>query len=565
METTNFSTVVNAISADRLMDYTSHISKWVRHSGSDDERKAFNYIGDTLQSWGLSVQEYSPVCLVSLPITASLTLIDTDQEFQCITHSFSATSNGIDGELIYIGNGNSSDYEGIDVQGKIVLTEGSGNPEKAHAAEGSGAIGVLNISPREEIREMIVSPVWGSPTPGTVDQLPTLPHVTVNGSSGQIIKNKLSAGSVRVRMSTQVDTCWKPLPVLVTEVTPEQPMDDTFVLLSGHVDSWHYGAIDNGTANATQLETIRVLLQHRDLLKRNVRVAFWSGHSHARYATSAWYVDEHFFEIRDKCVAHVNIDGPGARGATDLTKALTMAESYDLAKEVIRDISGQALDYHRMQRMGDQSLWGTGAASFYVSISSPGPDGTMEWHHTPLDTMDYIDPEILKLDGMILAGTVYRLASDSLLPLNQARVVHELQTAIADIIAISDGQFDLTMVENDIKILAALVDRLYEHGKTLISASDIVKFNSVIMQLGTYLMTVNYTTMGPYEQDLALDGPGSLPGLRPATYLPRHASNAPERFLLETQLRRQRNRVQDAVQQAQGIVTNYLSNSRLSN
>jgi N-acetylated-alpha-linked acidic dipeptidase len=75
--------------------------------------------------------------------------------------------------------------------------------------------------------------------------------------------------------------------VVVAEVRgriePEQ-----FELVDGHVDSWHVGIGDNATGDATLLEVARALQAHRDQLARSVRIAWWSGHSHGRYAGSAW-------------------------------------------------------------------------------------------------------------------------------------------------------------------------------------------------------------------------------------------------------------------------------------
>jgi Zn-dependent M28 family amino/carboxypeptidase len=53
--------------------------------------------------------------------------------------------------------------------------------------------------------------------------------------------------------------------------------EDHFVLFSGHVDAWHFGAMDNGSANATMLEVARLLASRRDSLRRGIPFAFWSG------------------------------------------------------------------------------------------------------------------------------------------------------------------------------------------------------------------------------------------------------------------------------------------------
>lgn len=558
LETTQatMSRIVDDASSDRLMDYTRNISQWVRVSGSDDEQKAFDYIDETLRSWGIETISYNPVCLVSLPIAASLTLTESGEQLRCITHSFSVqTDAGVEADLIYAGRGEGADYDGLDIAGKIALVDGSGSPGKAVAAEGRGALGVIHISPADEIREMIISPVWGSPTPDTFHLLPTLPHISVNIQGGETLKAKLATETVGARITTEVDTGWRPLPVLVASIKPDQPSDD-YVLLSGHVDSWHYGALDNGTANASMLETARVLQLHRGALRREVRVAFWSGHSHARYATSAWFVDEQWVDIHDHCVAHVNIDGPGARGATDLTQAPTTAESFGLARDVIGELSGQRLGYHRMERMGDQSLWGAGVPAFYVTVSSPGPDGSMEWHHTPLDTMDYVDPDLLVRDARILLGTVYRLASDLVLQLDQTSVVNEIQRALSGISEQVGEAFDLSGLQSDLDDLLAMATRLRDRASGSVSDAEAGVLNHAIMAVSRHLMPVNYTGRGPFEQDLALSVP-ALPGLQPAIALAA-LPEGQDRYLLETQLRRERNRVRQALRDARTTIESAL-------
>jgi len=83
---------------------------------------------------------------------------------------------------------------------------------------------------------------------------------------------------VRVRLRTQVDTRWRTLPLLIAHLRAPRGNGD-FVLMSGHVDSWHYGAMDNGAGNATQMEVGRIFAARKKRLRRDLRLAFWSGHS----------------------------------------------------------------------------------------------------------------------------------------------------------------------------------------------------------------------------------------------------------------------------------------------
>ena len=48
---------------------------------------------------------------------------------------------------------------------------------------------------------------------------------------------------------------------------------ESFVLLSGHYDSWYEGMTDNGAANVLMLETARTLEKFKDRLNRTVVIA----------------------------------------------------------------------------------------------------------------------------------------------------------------------------------------------------------------------------------------------------------------------------------------------------
>ena len=122
---------------------------------------------------------------------------------------------------------------------------------------------------------MCISPVWGSPDDVSLARLPAAVVVTVPASAGERIR---AASTVRV--FAEVDTRWRPTPILIAELAePDEP----FVLFSGHHDAWHIGAMDNGGANATMLEVARLCALRREQWRRALRLAFWSGHSQGRY------------------------------------------------------------------------------------------------------------------------------------------------------------------------------------------------------------------------------------------------------------------------------------------
>src|SRR5699024_3524545 len=107
------------------------------------------------------------------------------------------------------------------------------------------------------------------------------------------------------------------------------------VFLSGHVDSWHYGAMDNASANAVQLEVLKAFQERKEHLKRTLRVVFWSGHSHGRYAGSAWYVDKNWQDLNEELAVQMYVDSVGGKGATILTQAWAMSETKQVAVDAL--------------------------------------------------------------------------------------------------------------------------------------------------------------------------------------------------------------------------------------
>ena len=97
---------------------------------------------------------------------------------------------------------------------------------------------------------MIVSTVWGSPGMHDRHELPKTTVLSVDEAAGSELRAKARSGG-RVRLFAELDTRWTDIPLLTAEIHGES---DDFVLFSGHVDSWHYGAMDNGSATSRRGE-----------------------------------------------------------------------------------------------------------------------------------------------------------------------------------------------------------------------------------------------------------------------------------------------------------------------
>jgi hypothetical protein len=561
--------LVAQVSGDTLIEYTRQIAQWVRISGSEDESKAFAYVADVCRSFGMRVEQHQADALVSWPGPATLEVLAPERRsFPCITHSFAVPTppGGIEGEVV-----DERDASSDALRGKIVISDGLANPGKGMAHEAAGVLAQINVNDRY-VHEMIISPVWGSPTPQTAHLLPNLVSISVNEADGAELRRLAASGTLRVRITAEVDTRWRQIPVLTAEISGQE---DRFVLFSGHIDSWHYGAMDNGTANATMLEVARLLSARQGQLRRGMRLAFWSGHSHARYSGSTWYADQFWPELHARCVGHVNVDSVGGIGATILSEGNSMAETVGFAGRAIKEIAGQELEYKRFGRAGDQSFNGIGLPAMFMSLSgqpADGPSSAVEeqmarllgggrgrsgglgwWWHTTEDTMDKIDRDFLVRDASIYALTLWRLCTEAILPFDYGATANELLGVLHDLANIAGDRLDLSALAAEAAALLADTERLRAACAAAGDETRIAALNNCIIALGRALTPINYTASGEYEHDLALPAQ-PIPALQPVRQLATLDPASDEAHLLRIQLGRARNRVWHGLHRARAAI-----------
>src|SRR5215211_2713768 len=211
--------IVESVSGERLISDTEAIARWVRLSGTEEERASFDYVEGVLRDLGLETTRHTGWAYISLPEGAELAVEGAD--VPAITHSMAPETpeNGLELPLVYIGSGTQEDYSGKDVRGKAVLVEGIAIPGKARAAEEAGAAGCVFANADEHVHEMIVSTLWGSPTPETHRDLPRIPMASVGATGAKVLRESLEGStSPTVRLTTRVSIRWREIPTLVAQL-----------------------------------------------------------------------------------------------------------------------------------------------------------------------------------------------------------------------------------------------------------------------------------------------------------------------------------------------------------
>ena len=289
---------------------------------------------------------------------------------------------------------------------EIVLLTGLANLNDLRKAQALGLKGVL-FDTGERIHRMIVSDVWGSPTPGCESRYVTMPNACIKHADAAELKNGMA-----ISLQLTINSRWTASPVLMAHVNHDDTHSEAYTaIVTGHIDSWGAGALDNASGIAAMVASAKELLSIKGR-KHDVCYVIWSGHSHGRYAGSTAWHDKHFTWLRDKVFLNLNCDCLGATGSTILGKTPVMACTKALARQ-----SHEGRDYQEaftgFNRSCDQSFMSMGIPSVFSNISEVPPSGTVSlkvaglsgvygpyWHSTD-DTLQAINREALTRDAEI--------------------------------------------------------------------------------------------------------------------------------------------------------------------
>ena len=233
-----------------------------RGAGSSAEIEAAEYVRDEFVKIGLSEVTMEPVPLHAWEFRgASLTVHGRTKKDDCsmIAASFGGSpgtpKRGITGELVYVGNGFHQNYEGIDVEGKIVLANWIGSDfwvdSMAFEATHHGAAGIVVTTLESEstygqgpnalvCHDGLYDPDW-------------VPMISIQKEEAATLIARLEAGeSLTVTMKSDITLDLDGTGYNVVGYLPGENKDE-FVIIGDHIDAWFEGAMDDNSGVAAML------------------------------------------------------------------------------------------------------------------------------------------------------------------------------------------------------------------------------------------------------------------------------------------------------------------------
>jgi carboxypeptidase Q len=242
---------------------------------------------------------------------------------------------------------------------------------------------------------------------------PRIPAAAMTTEDSELIHRLLAKGE-RVRMHIVLTPQTLP-DVESANVVAEikgTAFPEEIVLIGAHLDSWDLGtgAIDDGSGVAMVMETMRLLQELKLSPRRTIRAVLFMNEENGLRGGRA-YAAEHKLELA-KHVAAIESDS-GAAAPTGFTTTLT--------GNALASLRAGTAALSRIGSAKFETVAKPGAdTSFLVDAGVPGfglvpePLHYFDYHHTPADTLDKIDPQELAQDSAAIAALTWLLSENGL-------------------------------------------------------------------------------------------------------------------------------------------------------
>lgn len=557
------------------------------HSGSPEEEKAIQYMKKKLEEYGLECRIHRFEAYLSDPKYSKLMIKSPiEMEIQSTPYRQIGSTNpeGFEEDMIYL---SPEEIGYADCKDKIVLCEQKTSGDWMGLRNGfllrlqeMGIAGLVIIEQDDYMPNVCHQradfSVSGNPTTENINQIHTIPAILhINNRDGQNLRKLVKKGGVRAHITSIMDTGWKLIPLLETEIKGAAE-SEKFILVNAHVDTPPFspGVVDNLSGCTAIMEVARLFNQQKDRLRRSVRIVIWPGHEIGRYAGSTWYNDAFWHELRHNCVTSYNIDSPGTEGAS-LFRDIQITEVMDAAQDSVISVQGKGVDNFRWAtRAGDGSFWGTGMP--HVSITTSRPPESYDphvnysgggwWWHTPYATMDHGNIHVLEMDVKAELNFITRMVNCPILPYNFTKyadknydILVKMQEKSKKVKAYFNIYPVIERAKEFVKLSKKLETNLSEKGKRL-NEDQIIELNNQLMWISRNINPVAHSNAGPSEQ-MSMETFGALPFPRIAEIadLANMTSQSHEFKLLSNKLLRQRNIVEEGFYQANNVIKKILA------
>lgn len=342
--------------------------------------------------------------------------------------SVATPGSGITADVVEVASFDELDRLGDKVRGKIVFYNVPMNMDlvrSGHSFEaygdavryrGAGASRAAKYGAVAALIRSVASASLRDPHTGAMrydPKYPKIPSAAMTIEDAMLVDRLVKKGD-RVRMHLVLTP--KTLPDaesanVVAEIRGSERPDE-IVLIGGHLDSWDLatGAIDDGSGVAMSMQVMR-LIKDLDLHpKRTIRCVLFMNEENGLRGGRG-YAEAHKNEI-DKHVAAIETDAGASapQGFSTNVKADRLTALEGRTRSLLERI--KAAKFEESEEVGADisPLTEAGVPSFGLI---PDPLHYFDYHHSPSDTLDKIDPKELAEDVAAMAVLTWDLADSN--------------------------------------------------------------------------------------------------------------------------------------------------------
>jgi aminopeptidase YwaD len=414
------------ISGTRALEHIEHlVSLGDRFVGSEGDRRGAEYARAKFREFGFEVEDREFSTLGYHHSSAELRLIESSRVFDAIPPYFAPPTpeGGVRGELVFAGGGEEHDYEGLDVDGKIVLIQETGLGYArfwlgtfAALAASRGATAMVVIHPLPWPYRMSMEAGNGRLEDRFLDV--QLPAVSVSSIDGAQLMYAIGRGEGEVELVVESSmpevSSWN-----VSGILRGRERPDERVVVHAHRDhGLEPGANDNGSGFGTMMEVARAFAGTEPL--RSIEFLCTTAEEGSTVGAAA-YVEAQRREGRlAEIRAAIDLDMFGTGGKLKLVEVGLWPDVDRIphTEWLMRWVEGIADDLgYDVGRM--TATWGVAESARFLEAGVPAiwfwkPDDF--YYHSPHDTLDNIDGNSLKAVGDITATAAWQLAEAEDLP-----------------------------------------------------------------------------------------------------------------------------------------------------
>jgi carboxypeptidase Q len=397
-----------------------------RVTGSPDAAKAITWGAEKMKAIGLANVHTEP-----FEISRGWTRISADAEIISPIHRRlmidslgwvgSTPGGGVEADIVPVNAydlANEASDNAASWRGKVLLVVQKGEAPKDRmvtfakfgdflkAAHDAGAVAIIGGQGGRKAAGMHLTHTGAL----GFDTYFEIPVVSMAAEDQEQLERYLDRGkAVRLRINVQNRVTTGPVETanVVGEIrgteNPEQ-----IVVVGGHLDSWDLasGATDNGCGTTTTLGAAEAIIKSGEKPRRTIRFVLFTGEEEGLLGSIA-YTKTHQAELANHVAAIILDNGQGP------VVGFQLGGRDDLIPAVQRFAA--SLQAFGKLNVNDDTVFGTDTGPFTVAglpginLNQDSPDYKYT-HHSPVDTFDKVEADILDRDATVMALTAFWIA-----------------------------------------------------------------------------------------------------------------------------------------------------------